>query len=161
MTQTPDIKTPGFLFDLNITMKIQCRTLFDCSRTGVTGHFRSAQLPFDDQTGKTITDQDDWNFARNQQRNWETILQMISLRAQPINIEQPSVADSVWQFVFEVESEGVYSSTGDATDVSALLNECSGIPMIVNLSETVPLEPRLVTDGPKQNIWFEAINKRS
>ena len=26
-------------------MKIICRTLFDCSLTGVTGHFRSSEIP--------------------------------------------------------------------------------------------------------------------
>ena len=139
-------------------MKIQCRTLFDCSRTSVTGHFRSAQLPFQDQTGKTIANQDDWNFARNQQRNWETIMQMISLRAQPVNIQQPTVSSGVWQFVFEVESAGVYSLNGDAKDVGTLLNECAGIPMIVNLTELPGLDPKLVTAGPDQNIWFETIN---
>ena len=139
-------------------MKIQCRTLFDCSRTGVTGHFRSAALPFTDQTGKTIQTQDDWNFSRNQQRNWETIQQMISLRAQPINIEKPTEFEGIWQFAFEVEASGVYSANGSPDDTGALLSECAGIPMIVNLGETASLEPKLVTSGPDQNIWFETIN---
>ena len=94
-------------------MKIQCRTLFDCSYTGITGHFRPSIIPFEDQTGRLINDQQDWNRARNQQRNWETIVQMISLRTQPMNISNTSVVDDVWEFSFEIETPGVYSANGD------------------------------------------------
>lgn len=158
MTLTPDIKTPGFLFDLNITMKIRCKTLFDCSATGVTGHFRPGQVPFDDASGKTIHNIEEWSFARNQQRNLETIMQMVSLRAQPSVIEKPNEHSGIWEFVFEVESAGVYSLTGNPTDLSALANECSGIPMILDLNESNVADPCLITQGPKQNIWFETIN---
>jgi hypothetical protein len=158
VTTTPDIKHPGFLFDLNITMKIRCQTLFDCSPTGVTGHFRPGQIPFNDDTGKTITDLNQWSFARNQQRNLETIVQMISLRAQPEITEKPCAVDSTWEFVFEVESAGVYSLTGELDDLSALADECSGIPMILNLGETLVTEPYLITNGPNCNIWFNTIN---
>lgn len=139
-------------------MKIQCRTLFDCSRTGITGHFRPGQIPFNDETGKTINSIEDWSFARNQQRNLETIMQMISLRAQPTMVEFPSVQDGTWKFVFEVESAGVYSLTGKLDDLSALLNECEGIPMILHLDETLVQTPSLITQGAQQNIWFETIN---
>ena len=139
-------------------MKIRCRTLFDCSATGVTGHFRPGQIPFDDNTGKTINDIDQWSFARNQQRNLETIMQMISLRAQPTIVEKPQCNNNKWEFVFEVESLGVYSLSGKLDDLGALINECHGIPMIVNLNETGIIKPCLITHGPNQNIWFEAIN---
>jgi len=140
-------------------MKIQGRTLFDCSPTGITGHFRSSQIPFEDRVGQVIRNIDDWNRARNQQRNWETLQQMISLRAQPYIIKSPQVRDNQWVFEFEVEAAGVYSTTADIDNLTGLLNECAGIPMIVNLNETEQLEPSLTINGPNQNLWFETINK--
>ena len=79
-------------------MKIQGRTLFDCSPTGITGHFRSSQIPFEDRVGQSIRNIEDWNRARNQQRNWETLQQMISLRAQPYILQVPQVIDNQWVF---------------------------------------------------------------
>lgn len=139
-------------------MKILCRTLFDCTYTKVTGAFKITQLPFTDHSGKTISNQNQWSVARNQQRNWETIMQMISLRAQPTIVKYPTVVDSVWEFVFEVETDGVYSSTGDPADCGALLAECNGIPMVTGLGEKTMLCSVLVAHGEQQNIWFESVN---
>lgn len=139
-------------------MKIQCRTLFDCSHTGITGHFRPSIIPFEDQTGRLISDQQDWNRARNQQRNWETIVQMISLRTQPMDISNTSVVDGVWEFSFEIETPGVYSANGNIDNYDSLLSECDGIPMIIGLDETTDLVPKLIATGRKQNIWFSTIN---
>lgn len=139
-------------------MKILCRTLFDCSRTGTTGHFRLAQIPFRDQIGNTINSIQDWNFSRNQQRNFETVMQMISLRAQPTVIQDPVQHNGVWQFEFEVETAGVYSTNGTENDTSALLQECQGTPMIQGLQETLTTHNCLQTSGAEQNIWFETIN---
>jgi hypothetical protein len=140
-------------------MKILCRTLFDCSHTGITGHFRPSQLPFQDQTGKIIQDQSDWNFARNQQRNWESIMQVASLRAQPTIIEYPKQINNEWRFVFEVEGDGVYSNDGNVNGTGALAVECAGTPMITGLKETTQLDPQLIASGNDQNIWFESVNK--
>lgn len=139
-------------------MKILCRTLFDCSRTGTTGHFRLSQLPFDDRQGKVIDNLQTWTYSRNQQRNFETIMQMISLRAQPTVVQDPTEHNGEWQFEFEVETPGVYSQTGHSDDTSALLAECEGTPMIQGLQETLTTANCLHTSGAEQNIWFETIN---
>lgn len=139
-------------------MKIQCRTLFDCTKTGTTGHFRLAQIPFQDNAGQWITNQSDWTRSRNQQRNFETVMQMISLRAQPTVLDDPCEHNGVWQFEFSVENDGVYSSNGSADDTSALLAECQGTPMIVGLLETKTMQSYLNTKLPEQNIWFQTIN---
>ena len=122
------------------------------------GNFRIAQLPFEDQSGKQINTQNEWNYARNQQRNWETIMQMISLRAQPTIVTYPAHNAESWEFVFEVESTGVYSDNGQIDNYGALLNECHGIPMISELGESTELIPQLITAGENQNIWFETVN---
>lgn len=139
-------------------MKILCRTLFDCSYTGTTGHFRVGQVPYQDEQGQTINNIADWSRSRNQQRNFETILQMISLRAQPEILSRPVCLDGIWQFEFAVESAGVYSNDGTADSTAQLLAECSGTPMITGLDEQPELESCLIVQGPDQNIWFETVN---
>lgn len=156
---TPEIKLRGFYLHLNTyRMNIRCRTLFDCTCTGITGQFRAAQVPYRDATGRLINNLTEWNKARNKHRNWETLLQMISLRAQPTIIATPKFVDGVWQFEFSVETPGVYSNSSDLDNLDALLQECSGIPMVTGLDETVNIEPNLVIAGPSQNLWFETIN---
>jgi hypothetical protein len=50
-------------------MKYACRTLFDITATGITGHYKTSRIPFMDEAGQEIANTDDWNRARNQQRN--------------------------------------------------------------------------------------------
>jgi hypothetical protein len=115
-------------------------------------------LPFEDQAGQYIADYESWIKARNQQRNWETVMQVISLRAQPTLVDHPKQQDLAWQFEFEVEVAGVYSGNGDVNDYSTLMHECDNVPMIVGLTENASLEPRLISQGLHQNIWFETVN---
>ncbi len=139
-------------------MKIVCRTLFDCSYTGVTGHFRASEIPFVDQAGQPVSDQTHWHRSRNQQRNWETLMQIIGLRTQPQNITKPECKSQTWCFEFVAEAEGVYSLTGNEDPLSGLKQDCIGVPMVVGLNEKSNMLPRISIDGADQNIWFETIN---
>ena len=139
-------------------MKILCRTLFDCSRTGITGTFRSAELPFKDRANQDIRSQQDWNRSRNQQRNYETLLQIFGLRTQPQNITKPVKIDHAWQFEFDSESEGVFDVYGNLDPLAGLKLDCDGVPMVLNLTECKDVTPTIRTQGPQQNIWFETIN---
>jgi hypothetical protein len=125
-------------------VKYKVRTLFDITKTGVTGHFKSSrtQLPT----------QDTWDRARNQQRNFETIQQLLSLRTNIADVSVPTEIDGVWEFEFVTESDGVY---GD--DMSILREDAVGVPMINFLDNDPNIEPFLVVDGADQNIWFELI----
>jgi len=136
-------------------MRIRCETLFDCSATGVTGHFRSSQMPFSDATGTLIQTQDEWNRARNKQRNWETLLQILGLRCQLLDIASPKVDQGRWQFEFSVEQTGVLDENND---FAALLRDCEGVPMILDLDECSGIVPMISTMGPCQNIWFQTVN---
>ena len=131
---------------------IQVKTLFDISATGVTGHFKSNRLPYLDQVGQQITDQHDWNHSRNQQRNFETLVQLLNLRTQIFELTDPACQKGVWSFEFQVESPGVF---GEDDNFSVLYNDADGIPMLRNLNEQNDLDPVLITLGPRQNIWFE------
>lgn len=137
------------------TMKYVCKTLFDCSSTGVTGHFRIGQIPYQDRVGQQIRNVNDWNRSRNQQRNFETLLQIISLRSQPERISAPQRTDSMWSFSFEVEAESTFSLDGNADPFAALYKDCNGVPMIVGLDESQSIDPVL---RPTENIWFESLN---
>jgi hypothetical protein len=86
-------------------------------------------------------------------------MQMISLRAQPTVVTEPECTDGVWSFEFSVETPGVYSTDNNVDNLNGLLNECDGIPMIVGLDEADSIDPTLTVNGPKQNLWFETINK--
>lgn len=137
-------------------MKIQCRTIFDITPTGTTGHFKQSQLPFTDRAGQTITDLNSWNRSRNQQRNVETITQLLQLRTQIFEISVPKESNGYWLFEFEIESEGVYQQGTDSFGI--LKQDCEGVPMLVGLNEKYTATPVLSTDGSQQNIWFEIIS---
>ena len=127
-------------------IKIQICTLFDITATGVTGHYKSSKHNFDSVEA--------WNRARNQQRNWETITQILSLRTQIMSITNPSCDTDLWKFEFESES----NVWNDGTDsVGVLRQDCEGVPMLRELDNDPDIEPVLVTSGPKQNIWFELV----
>jgi len=129
-------------------MRYSCQTLFDITATGITGHYKTA----------TRLSMDQWNRARNQQRNWETLVQIISLRTQVFDLTQPELVADRWQFSFEVETPGVFGSVDDPTAVLRL--DADGVPMLNNLDNTHGLPTCLIVSGPDQNIWFEqqAIN---
>lgn len=139
-------------------MKIICKTLFDCTYTGVTGNFKAGQIPFVDRAGQKINEVADWNKSRNQQRNWETIMQLVSLNTQPQDIVPPQFINGVWQFEFRVESADVFAANNSSDPLAGLKQNCTGVPMITNLNEAKIIEPVLSALGPDQNIWFETIN---
>lgn len=139
-------------------MKYICQTHFDITATGITGHYKPTHLPFKDRSGNTITDELSWSRARNQQRNWETLTQILSLRAQLFDITTP-VSDSTgqrWMFEFSTEHDGSFGSEFDPCEV--LRSDSSGVPMLTGLKNDPDLEPYLITDGPKQNIWFAPVS---
>ena len=138
-------------------MRYACQTLFDITPTGTTGHFRSTRIPFQDRAGHIIEDFATWNRSRNQQRNWETLTQLLSLRTQLFDLTLPvrSTSGTSWMFEFETEQEGVF---GDLVDpVSVLRADAHGVPMLLDLDNRSDLGPVLCTHGPQQNIWFTVL----
>ena len=133
-------------------MKIQCQTLFDITATGVTGHIKPGRMPFVDQAGHRITDTTEWNRSRNQQRNWETVTQLISLRTQVNNLIAPVKINDRWQFEFEVDNENLFST--DTDPLAILKEDCTGVPMLTGLNELVVDNVFLAVD---KNIWFTIV----
>ena len=143
-------------------MKIRCSTLFDITPTGVDNHNRTVVWPYVTRTGLSITNQGDLLRARNQQRNFDTIIQVVSMRTQPLNISAVEILEDqdpgawgfgiiaqpakVWTFTFEVESAGMWDNLGD--QLYWLRSDTQGVPMILNLTETVVTEPWINSTGP-------------
>jgi hypothetical protein len=132
-------------------MKIQCQTLFDITATGTTGHVKHNRMPYVDNAGTKILDIGSWNRSRNQQRNWETVTQLISLRTQVDNLQEPVKTQDRWCFEFEVENENLFTNGADR--LAVLKTDCQGVPMLTGLDE-YNNDTVLVVD---KNIWFTIV----
>ena len=131
----------------------QCYTLIDITPTGVTSHDSKHE------------------FTRNQQRNWETIQQIISLRTQPNILETNNFVDNVagygfginytgqhkiWTFKFAVDYPDIYK---EGPDIFGLLRyDLKITPLILGLTETAcPEKPIFYASGPWNNIYFKTL----
>lgn len=110
---------------------------------------------------------------RNKQRNWETVMQVLGLRAQIMAIRQLKTEtvdlagyqfgenytgkQRVWTFEFEVEFENLYLQEHDPYGV--LKSDFSHTPIILGLDETVtPPMPLFYTNGLSKNIYFISVD---
>lgn len=135
---------------------IRCRTLFDITATGTRGGFRNMQPGQLDDSGRVINDLAQWHRSRNQQRNWETLNQIISLRCLPHEIQRPHREHHIWQFLFRVDSLAALSNE---QVLGALINDCDNVPMILGLDEQPGLAAFLQGQGSETNVWFDEIGK--
>jgi hypothetical protein len=132
----------------------QGQTLIDITNTGVTKYSPDVEK------------------QRNQQRNWETVVQLLGLRSQIISLEQfaPNVVDigsynfgskyskrhKVWQFRFGVEFKDLYQLDNDP--VGILVTDFMQIPVVMGLDETIELDQGLFyTSGENKNIHFKTL----
>jgi len=150
-------------------------TLFDITRTGVLKNYTENIPSFIDDADQLVRNQAEWTRSRNQQRNFETLMQIVSLRAQPIMLENPTKltldtvqtyglgqaytgTQTIWIVSFAVEHASVYSSKTEP--LGQLLDECNQIPMILGLRETFrPQTGFMSTRGINTNTVFK-INQR-
>lgn len=136
-------------------MRVHCSTLFDVTPTGVTGHFKASNVPFTDRSGQTIQNEISWNLARNQQRNWETLTQVIGLRTQIYKLTTPVRSGSKFEFTFETETPDAYGP--EDNPLSMLVSDAADVPMLTGLWNIQDIEPVLTVTGPRQNIWFTVL----
>ena len=143
----------------------QIKTLVDISATGMISEFRAdVPLPFVDDLKNIINNQETWNISRNEQRNWETLVQCISIRAQPIMLQEPTSETisigslgfdykgkhKVWTMGFGFENADIFKDSGDP--VKLLTDQLNIIPILTNLQETVKLTTSAIaTTGAKVN----------
>ncbi len=127
-------------------------TLVDITQTNVVSHSTSKE--------------------RNQQRNWETLIQVLGLRVQLITLSVPEVLgldvtnskfgssftglQSVWTFRFGTEQDGVFANI--ARPYGTLETDFVNVPIILGLNETAPIAtPTFCVDGAGCNIYFEQL----
>lgn len=120
-------------------------TLVDITNTGVTKFSKEQEQ------------------ARNQQRNWETIVQILNMRTQIFRVgqtirENQNLKDykfgdiytgeqRVWEFEFDVEFVSVIP-----------LGDFEQVPIITGLDETVKPNMNLFfTQGSNKNIYFDLV----
>jgi hypothetical protein len=137
-----------------MTTRIRVTTQFDCTATGVTGHFRPNTLPFDDREGQLIDNEITWNRSRNQQRNWETILQIIGLYTQAQDITPTEHIEGKWQFEFSTDFDDVFSERGDP--LGLLKTACRGVPMFYDLDQI----PKTAMLESGKNIEFSIVDHK-
>jgi len=108
---------------------------------------------------------------RNQQRNWETVLQCIGLIAQPTVISwsikqahditefgemyHDTKSQTVWTMSFSVDHEDVFR--GDGSEFGALERCFNEVPIIPYLVETAKfILPIFYSSGAIKNIYFKS-----
>lgn len=129
-------------------------TLVDITRTGITrNHAGEDRL-------------------RDQQRNWETVLQVLGIRAQPTVTEGPitDVVDEfvvknlfgdmysgdqrIWAVGFSIEHQSVYAK--GANQLALLEEDFNQVPVITGLDETARfILPIFYSHGAIKNIAFK------
>jgi len=126
---------------------IKIHTDFDITNTSVLRNYRDGLLP-QIVNGKTINSKDEWIKLRRQQSNWETIVQVISLRTQPLDIKT-EVNSGKWTLEFNVDRIAVFEKDGDL--LGLLKEDIANVPLLTGLDEKKDLEG----DSPTPNITFE------
>lgn len=140
---------------ISIYMSVEFYTVYsliDITETGVTRFASDAET------------------ARNQQRNWETVLQVFSMRAQPIHIEGPVRTEldvgylefgsmyegrhQVWVACIGIEHKDIYLE--DSNPVAGLEADFAQVPVVTGLEETARfMLPIFYTHGAIKNIYFK------
>ena len=113
----------------------------------------------------------DQEFERDQQRNWETVLQTLGLKTQPLMLQDPVCIESnlndgwefgetyqrrhrIWCWTFAVEHKDIYLQGNDP--MAGLLADFEQVPIISGLNETARFFlPIFYPHGAIKNIYFK------
>jgi hypothetical protein len=149
-----------------MSFKVSCYTLFDITQTGVIN--RSRPGPEDEP--------DVWLHKRNTQCNFDTILQVISLRSQPEEIgipklikikfnefdnfgflfsQEPDEEYNCWTFDFTIHHPSVFYD--GITELGHLYADCDQVPMIKTNTTWDKLPAFLDSTDELRNIYFKVI----
>lgn len=123
-------------------------------------------------TGVTRNKVGEDEHKRNQQRNWETVLQVLGIRAQPTLVEGPmtGIVDEqilgqlfgdmyhgeqrIWLASFSIEHKDVYRKGDD--QLALLAEDFNQVPIVTGLDETARfILPIFYSHGAIKNIVFK------
>ena len=146
---------------------IRCCTLFDITNTGI----QNKKIP----SSVTVDQTFNWVQNRSRQANFDTVIQVISLRTQPEEISTPTRKEidfknsnmfgflfeqeepqPYWSFDFTIYYSGVYND--GINELGLLLQDCDGVPMIPIETSWDKLPNFLDTSPELKNIHFEVIS---
>ena len=130
---------------------IKLHTDFDVTDTGVVRNFKEGLLPCK-ICGVIINSESEWIQCRRQQSNYETIIQIVSLRTQPYNI-RTKAGKSDWTIEFDIEFADAYRLNGDA--LGLLKKDFNNVPLLTGLTEHKELPGAIIVSGADQNLRFE------
>jgi len=147
-----------------MSFKVSCYTLFDITQTGVVNRSKPS----------TIEDQELWLFKRNTQCNFDTILQVVSLRSQPEDISVPKSQKinlsefenfgflleddeemNCWSFSFTIQHPSVFYD--GISELGSLYSDCEGVPMIKTNTAWDKLPSFLDSSDELRNIYFKVV----
>lgn len=149
-----------------MSFTVACYSLFDITQTGVIN--RSKPGPEDDP--------EIWHFKRNTQCNFDTILQVISLRSQPEIINTPNMLKikfnnfehfgflynqetdlelSCWTFNFTIQHPSVFYD--GISELGYLYADCDQVPMIKTPTCWEKLPNFLDSSDELRNIYFKVL----
>ena len=149
-----------------MSFKVSCYTLFDITQTGIVNRSR----PGDND------DMEIWLHKRNTQCNFDTILQVISLRSQPEDIETPTLLKikfneydyfgflfeeegdkehNCWTFNFTVHHPSVFYD--GISELGYLYADCDQVPMIKTNTAWNKLPSFLDSSDELRNIYFKVL----
>jgi len=137
-----------------------CVTLIDITKTNAVRHY-NISMP---------DSESDYNLKRNQHRNYQTMLQVIGLRCQPVYLTDPVkyegqdlaelgfdpafTKETVWTFSLGVEQQDVFVSPSHPYGL--LLEDLHNVPIILNMTETATIaEPMLDVYNTINTIIFK------
>jgi hypothetical protein len=143
-----------------MTHRIRCYTLFDITQTGVLNR----RAPVSTENLEL------WEKQRKTQCNFDTLIQIISLRCQPEDISTTTTQKlpqsrfgkkipesvTVYSFQFTVPYVELFSLNGD--ELAALYNDSHSVPMIRLGTEHESIQHFLDISKEYRNIIFEVIN---
>ena len=143
--------------------RICCYTLFNITQTGVMNRSRPNE-----------NDVAEWLSKRNTQCNFDTILQVISLRSQPEVVKKPTkikitIEDShrfgflyqydetsyCWKFEFEIQHSSVFEN--GIQPLGALYRDCTRVPMIICNEQISDIPAFLDVSEELRTIYFELL----
>jgi len=153
-----------------MSYRIRCYTLFDITKTGIVN-----RKPPINGSAEQIKK---WEQSRNTQSNFDTVIQIVSLRSQPEEISTPLAKKielkksgyfgfafdteekkkSMWEVEFSILHHSVFNDGLD--ELGFLYNDCNGVPMIKVGTEWNKLPLVLDTTPEFKNIHFEIIDEK-
>lgn len=147
-----------------MSFKVSCYTLFDITQTGIINRTRPG----------TDEDIDAWLFKRNTQCNFDTILQVVSLRSQPEDISKPKCSQvnlsefenfgflleneekiNCWSFSFTINHPSVFYD--GISELGSLYSDCDQVPMIKTNTIWDKLPAFLDSSDELRNIYFKVV----